>query len=36
MLVSCFADREKVLKAYQTAIENQMRFYSYGDCMLFK
>ena len=35
MLVSCFADREKVLKAYQTAIENQMRFYSYGDCMLF-
>ena len=36
MLVSCFADREKVLNAYQTAIENQMRFYSYGDCMLFK
>ena len=35
MLVSCFADREKVLKAYYTAIENQMRFYSYGDCMLF-
>ena len=36
MLVSCFADREKVLKAYQTAIENKMRFYSYGDCMLIK
>ena len=36
MLVSCFADREKVLNAYQTAIENKMRFYSYGDCMLFK
>ena len=35
MLVSCFADREKVLNAYQTAIENKMRFYSYGDCMLF-
>lgn len=35
MLVSCFADREKVLKAYATAIENKMRFYSYGDCMLF-
>ena len=35
MLVSCFADREKVLKAYYTAIENKMRFYSYGDCMLF-
>lgn len=36
MLVSCFADREKVLNAYHTAIENKMRFYSYGDCMLFK
>ena len=35
MLVSCFSDREKVLNAYQTAIENEMRFYSYGDCMLF-
>ena len=35
MLVSCFADREKVLNAYQTAIVNKMRFYSYGDCMLF-
>ena len=35
MLVSCFADREMVLKAYHTAIENKMRFYSYGDCMLF-
>ena len=36
MLVSCFADREKVLNAYHVAIENRMRFYSYGDCMLFK
>ena len=36
MLVSCFADRNKVLNAYQTAIENRMRFYSYGDCMLLK
>ncbi|MBR2357491.1 MAG: tRNA preQ1(34) S-adenosylmethionine ribosyltransferase-isomerase QueA [Lentisphaeria bacterium] len=35
MLVSCFADREKVLAAYAAAIENKMRFYSYGDCMLF-
>ena len=24
-----------VLAAYQKAIENRMRFYSYGDCMLF-
>ena len=36
MLVSCFADREKVLNAYKYAIENRMRFYSYGDCMLFR
>lgn len=36
MLVSCFADREKVLTAYQRAIEEKMRFYSYGDCMFFK
>ncbi len=36
MLVSCFADREKVLKAYEFAIANRLRFYSYGDCMLFK
>jgi len=34
MLVSCFADREKVLEAYQYAIREKMRFYSYGDCML--
>ena len=34
MLVSCFADREKVLAAYQYAIREKMRFYSYGDCML--
>ena len=36
MLVSCFADREKVLNAYHEAIKEKMRFYSYGDCMLFK
>ncbi|MBE6369890.1 MAG: tRNA preQ1(34) S-adenosylmethionine ribosyltransferase-isomerase QueA [Lentisphaerae bacterium] len=36
MLVSCFADREKVLNAYAEAIKEKMRFYSYGDCMLFK
>ncbi len=34
MLVSCFATREKILSAYDFAVENQMRFYSYGDCML--
>lgn len=34
MLVSAFAGRELVMKAYQTAVEEQYRFYSYGDCML--
>ena len=36
MLVSCFADREKVLAAYERAKQENMRFYSYGDCMLLK
>ena len=34
MLVSCFADREKVLAAYELAKSADFRFYSYGDCML--
>jgi S-adenosylmethionine:tRNA ribosyltransferase-isomerase len=34
MLVSAFAGREKVLAAYQTAIEREYRFYSFGDAML--
>ena len=34
MLVSAFADREKILEAYVHAIEQRYRFYSYGDCML--
>ncbi len=33
MLVSAFAGRENVLDAYQHAITNQYRFYSYGDAM---
>lgn len=36
MLVSCFADREKVMAAYEKAKAANMRFYSYGDCMLLK
>ena len=36
MLVSCFCDREMVIAAYRKAVENKMRFYSYGDCMLLK
>lgn len=34
MLVSAFAGRERVLKAYQEAVERDYRFYSYGDAML--
>ena len=34
MLVSAFAGREFVLKAYAEAIRERYRFYSYGDCML--
>ena len=34
MLVSAFAGREFLLWAYQEAIRERYRFYSYGDCML--
>ena len=34
MLVSAFAGRERVLNAYQTAIQRGYRFYSFGDAML--
>jgi S-adenosylmethionine:tRNA ribosyltransferase-isomerase len=34
MLVSAFAGREFLLQAYQDAIRERYRFYSYGDCML--
>ena len=34
MLVSAFAGREFVLKAYAEAICAEYRFFSYGDCML--
>ena len=34
MLISTFFPREDVLKAYEHAIEEKMRFFSYGDCML--
>lgn len=34
MLVSAFSSRDFVMQAYQTAIAEQYRFYSYGDAML--
>jgi S-adenosylmethionine:tRNA ribosyltransferase-isomerase len=34
MLVSAFAGREFVLRAYEEAVRARYRFYSYGDCML--
>jgi len=33
MLVSAFAGRENLLKAYAHAVEEKYRFFSYGDCM---
>lgn len=34
MLVSAFAGKELVMKAYMEAIRERYRFFSYGDCML--
>lgn len=36
MMVSAFADREKILEAYKHANKNDYRFFSYGDAMLIK
>ena len=34
MLVSALAGREKILEAYRVAVENEYRFFSFGDAML--
>ncbi|MGV6831968.1 MAG: S-adenosylmethionine:tRNA ribosyltransferase-isomerase, partial [bacterium] len=34
MLVAAFVGREKTLEIYHEAIENEYRFFSYGDAML--
>ncbi len=36
MLVSALAGREHVLNAYNTAVENRYRFFSFGDAMFIK
>jgi len=34
LLVSAFAGRDLIMKAYEEAVTQKYRFYSYGDCML--
>jgi S-adenosylmethionine:tRNA ribosyltransferase-isomerase len=34
MMVSAFAGHEKIMAAYQTAIDEKYRFYSFGDAMI--
>ncbi len=34
MLVSAFSSREKILQAYEIAVEEKYRFFSFGDAML--
>jgi S-adenosylmethionine:tRNA ribosyltransferase-isomerase len=35
-LVAAFAGKENILSAYRHAVDQQYRFYSYGDCMLIR
>ena len=34
MLVSAFAGKENVLSAYETAVKEKYRFFSFGDAMI--
>ena len=36
MLVSAFADKEKIMKAYEEAVRERYRFFSFGDAMFIK
>jgi len=33
MLISAFAGRDKILGAYETAVSERYRFFSFGDAM---
>ena len=34
LLVSAFAGKKRIMRAYKYAIKNRYRFYSYGDAMI--
>ncbi|HOC98133.1 MAG TPA: S-adenosylmethionine:tRNA ribosyltransferase-isomerase, partial [Bacilli bacterium] len=36
MMVSVFSKREYILSAYEEAIKNKYRFFSFGDAMFIK
>lgn len=36
MMVAALAGRDRILSAYREAVEEQYKFFSYGDCMLIK
>ena len=36
MLVSAFSSKEKILHAYEVAVQEKYRFFSFGDAMFIK
>ena len=35
-LINALYDKEKIMEAYKTAVEQEYRFFSFGDCMLIR